>query len=378
MLKEKEAVQRGKKPNQKLKTYLVLQYLLRESDREHPKNADDIAQYLEEDAGIIAERRSIYRDIRDINIANLILENGITAEEAETMLDEDPKDEADTRLVKLNRKKGFYVVPRHYTPEDIQFLTECVSSAKFLPEKKAKELIRSLTADFLSRHQQEKIVNDTFVVERTRRLNHTLIYDIITLNNAIKGYNDGKRVPPQKVSFLYKRADINNVNNTVSRRKGSRYTVSPYKVLIHDGNYYLLAVDDFSKQLRTYRIDRMAELMPTGEPKEGKELFEKLNIDQFVKRKFQMMSGESTLVSLQFTASLLDTVLDRFGTKDVNYRKIDDHHFTVQTYVEISDQFFAWLCGFGRRVKIIAPDSLKERYKTHLDSIGKLYEKTEA
>ena len=112
--------------------------------------------------------------------------------------------------------------------------------------------------------------------------------------------------------------------------------------------------------------------------KEGKELFEKLNIDQFVKRKFQMMSGESTLVSLQFTASLLDTVLDRFGTKGVNYRKIDDHHFTVQTYVEVSDQFFAWLCGFGRRVKIIAPDTLKEQYKTHLDNIGKLYEKTEA
>ena len=116
----------------------------------------------------------------------------------------------------------------------------------------------------------------------------------------------------------------------------------------------------------------------TGEPKEGKELFEKLNIDQFVKRKFQMMSGESTLVSLQFTASLLDTVLDRFGTKGVNYRKIDDHHFTVQTYVEISDQFFAWLCGFGRRVKIIAPESLKEQYKTHLDNISRLYEKTEA
>ena len=378
MLEEKEAAQRGKKPNQKLKTYLVLHYLLRESDREHPKNADDIAQYLEEDVGIYAERRSIYRDIHDINIANLILENGITAEEAEIMLDEDPKDEADTRLVKLNRKRGFYVVPRRYTPEDIQFLTECVSSAKFLPEGKAKKLVQAITADHLSIHQQKIIVNDTFVVERTRKLNPALIYDIITLNKAIKGYNDGKRVPPQKVSFLYKRADINNVNNTVSRRKGSRYTVSPYKVLIHDGNYYLLAVDDFSKQLRTYRIDRMAELLPTGEPKEGKELFEKLNIDQFVKRKFQMMSGESTLVSLQFTASLLDTVLDRFGTKGVNYRKIDDHHFTVQTYVEVSDQFFAWLCGFGRRVKIIAPDSLKEQYKTHLDNIGKLYEKTEA
>ena len=131
MLEEKEAAQRGKKPNQKLKTYLVLQYLIRESDEDHPQNADEIVSYLET-LGIYAERKSIYRDIRDINIANLILENGITAEEAEIMLDEDPKDEGDVRLVKLNRKRGFYVVPRHYTLEDIRFLAECISSSKFM------------------------------------------------------------------------------------------------------------------------------------------------------------------------------------------------------------------------------------------------------
>ena len=45
MLEEKEAAQCGQKPNQKLKTYFVLQYLLRESDREHPKNADDIVRF---------------------------------------------------------------------------------------------------------------------------------------------------------------------------------------------------------------------------------------------------------------------------------------------------------------------------------------------
>ena len=380
MLEEKEGAGRGKKPNQKLKTYLVLQYLLRESDREHPKNADDIAQYLEEDAGIYAERRSIYRDIRDINVANLILENGITAEEAEIMLDEDAKDENDTRLVKLNRKRGFYVVPRHYTVEDIRFLAECISSSKFIPEKKAKELVRGLTEDYVSVHQQKQIIADTFVVERTRKLNTSLIYDIATLNNAIKGYvdYDGRRVAPHKVSFLYKKADINNVDNTVSRRKGERYTVSPYKVLIHDGNYYLLAVDDKYKQLRTYRIDRIAELRTTEEKKEGRELFEKLNIDQFVKRKFQMMSGTEVFITLRFAASLLDTVLDRFGIKGVIYRKTDEHHFTVQTYVEVSDQFFAWLCGFGRRVQLLAPDELKQQYKNHLDEISRLYEKTEA
>ncbi|MCH5198015.1 MAG: WYL domain-containing protein [Oscillospiraceae bacterium] len=374
-----EKARHGKKPNQKLKTYLVMQYLIRESDEDHPQNADEIVSYLET-VGIFAERKSIYKDIRDINIANLIIENGITAEEAEIMLDEDPKDEYDTRLVKLNRKRGFYVVPRHYSIEDIRFLAECIGASKFIPEKKAKELVKGLTEDYVSIHQQAQIITDTFVVERTRKLNPSLIYDITTLNNAIKGYKDydGKRVAPHKVSFLYKKADINNFDNSVSRRRGERYTVSPYKVIIHDGNYYLLAVDDKYKQLRTYRIDRIAELKAMQEKKENKELFENINIDQYIKRKFQMMSGKEVLVTLQFTASLLDTVLDRFGAKGVNYRKIDEHHFTVQTYIEVSDQFFGWLCGFGRRAKITAPEELKIKYKNHLDNISKLYEKSEA
>ena len=57
----------GKSANQKLKTYLVMQFLLRNTDERHPALMQDILEYLCEDCGIEAERRSIYRDIEDIN-----------------------------------------------------------------------------------------------------------------------------------------------------------------------------------------------------------------------------------------------------------------------------------------------------------------------
>ena len=56
----------GKSSNQKLKTYLVMQYLLRNTDERHPALMQNIREYLREDCGIEAERRSIYRDIEDI------------------------------------------------------------------------------------------------------------------------------------------------------------------------------------------------------------------------------------------------------------------------------------------------------------------------
>ncbi len=55
----------GKKPNQKLKPYVVLQYLLKAADENHVATAYDIIAFLEE-CGIVVERRSIYRDIEDI------------------------------------------------------------------------------------------------------------------------------------------------------------------------------------------------------------------------------------------------------------------------------------------------------------------------
>ena len=60
LLEGKVVAKHGKQTNQKLKPYVVLQYLLKYSDEHNAKSAYDIAGYLE-DCGIPAERRSIYR-----------------------------------------------------------------------------------------------------------------------------------------------------------------------------------------------------------------------------------------------------------------------------------------------------------------------------
>ena len=81
--------QKGRQANQKMKPYLVFQYLMRQSDESHVVHAHEIVSYLEEDCGIAAERRSIYRDIEEINKALLILDEGCTMQEAEEMLADD-------------------------------------------------------------------------------------------------------------------------------------------------------------------------------------------------------------------------------------------------------------------------------------------------
>ena len=65
-LEGKVVAKHGKQTNQKLKPYVVLQYLLKYSDENNTKSAYDIIGYLET-CGIHAERRSIYKDIEDMS-----------------------------------------------------------------------------------------------------------------------------------------------------------------------------------------------------------------------------------------------------------------------------------------------------------------------
>ena len=65
-----------------MKPYIILEYLMKNSDMEHAVAASDIIDYLVNDCGIEAERRSIYRDIDDINKVLYMLENDCTFDEA--------------------------------------------------------------------------------------------------------------------------------------------------------------------------------------------------------------------------------------------------------------------------------------------------------
>lgn len=134
----------------------------------------------------------------------------------------------------------------------------------------------------------------------------------------------------------------------------------------------MLAFDDRSQQMRTYRVDRMKQVSLLGEPRDGEEAFAALDLQNYTQRVFGMFGGERRHITLRFTNNLLDTVIERFGTKAAHYTKLDDNHFTVMTEVELSDQFFAWLCGFSNRVKIMEPE-IAEKFTAYLDKIRSLY-----
>lgn len=374
---EKRAPERGKKNNQKLKSYVVLQYLLKNTDEQHVATSSDIIGYLE-DCGIEAERRSIYRDIEDINRIMLMLQEEVDLDEVDMIFAEaiesgeaDKLNELKTILYDKHRK-GFYVRQRKYDLNDIRLLAECVYSAKFIAEGQARRLV-DVVCEFVSEPQAQRIRHNALLTDRVKTDNRGVLNNIAAINDAMSMNIDGQPHTPEKITFKYLSYSIGDMRQQIERRKGAIYTVSPFQLLINDGNYYLLAFDEQRQDMRTYRVDRMKDIRFTGEARDGAEVFEAIDLKTYTKRVFSMYGGEQKLVEIRFIKPLLDAVVDRFGTKDVQYAKVDERHFGVTAKVEISDQFFGWLLGFGKKAKLLYPDDVIDQFRAYMDKIREMY-----
>ena len=364
----------GRKANQKMKPYLVMEYLMRNTDENHAAPADAIVEYLRDDLGIDAERRSIYRDIDEINKALWLLENAdddATIFDAEEAIDTDEYDN-EKFIIYDKHLKGFRVVRRKYELSDIRLMAECIYASRYISQSEAERLV-DIIKGFVSDEQANEIRTDALVTARQRTLNKSTLRNVSTIYDAMSKMIEGEKHIPEKISFQYLKYTIDDLEKQTERRKGAKYTVSPYKLIINDGNYYLLAFDDYSHEMRTYRVDRMKTINRLGEPREGAEAFAAIDLKTYTQRTFSMFGGERERVRIRFVSSLLDTAVERFGRTNVSYTRADDHHFIVSADVEISEQFFGWLCGFGTKAVLLSPAPIVEQYKDYLQKILSKY-----
>ena len=345
----------GRKYDQKMKPFLVYQYLMRDTDENHFATAEMIAEYLQENFGISAERRSIYRDIQEINKAILAFQEGITLEEAEERI----LDDEEEKTIKYQSRKGFYVSQRQYTEEDVRLLAECVYAAKFVDEKRAAKLAE-VAYSLISDYQADNMRHHVYVTDRVKTLNTTVFYTVNTIKDAIKEARHGA-----KISFKYLKHTIDNLKVYAERKKGQEYVVSPYALIIDNGNYYLLGIDE-KNQARTYRVDRMRGVKIVHGAPIDLEVYNNVDVSEYTQGHFSMFGGEKMRVTMSFSVRLLDTVIERFGQHDVVYQANGKGFFTATATVYVSNQFFGWLCGFGKQAKIVAPASVKKDFSDYL------------
>ena len=220
--------------------------------------------------------------------------------------------------------------------------------------------------------EADKIKHNAFLTDRVKTNNKEVLSNVAAINEAMSKKVNGLPHTPEKITFKYLKYSIHDLKQQVERRKGAAFKVSPYQLLINDGNYYLLAFDDYSQEIRRYRVDRMKDVSFAGEPRDGEDVFAAIDLKSYTQRVFSMFGGDQKMIRLRCINSLLDAVVDRFGA-DAIYMNAENYHFEVHAKVEVSDQFFGWVLGFGKKMKILAPDDVVDQFKAYIDKIRSAY-----
>ncbi|MBQ7816803.1 MAG: WYL domain-containing protein, partial [Oscillospiraceae bacterium] len=248
---------KGKRDNQKMKPFFVMQYLLKNSDENNRLTAADIRDALIEKYNISSNVRSIYDDINEINKAYYLLNS---ADETETMenaaaaLEADEYYEEKLIVYSHSSPRGFYVKNRKLELDEVRLLAECIYTSKFIIQREADKLIDVIN-DLTSLDNSRAIKHDVVVSDRVKTTNKSVINSLSVINTAMALKIEAKPHTPEKISFQMITHTMADKEKPVARK--TLYKVSPYKLIVNDGNYYLLAFEDKSQKMKTYRIDRM-------------------------------------------------------------------------------------------------------------------------
>ena len=318
-----------------------MEYLLRNSDEEHPVSVARLIAELDSH-GISAERKSIYDDIECLREFGLdILQSG------------------------AGKSSGYYVASRDFELAELKLLVDSVQSSKFITQKKTLSLIGKIE-NLASCHEAKTLRRQVYVSNRIKTMNESIYYSVDEIHRGI--------AENRKIRFHYFEYTVQKERRF--RRNGAWYVISPFALNWDDENYYLVGFDSELGIIKHFRVDKMADIEVTEEPRDGEEIYAALDMGVYARKTFGMFTGDETSVRLQFENDLVGAVLDRLG-RDVMLIPDGDSHFTVRTDVVVSPQFFAWVLGFGKKAKILEPERVVNQLKDHIDQIRQLYQDTE-
>ncbi len=318
---------------QKLKILYIYDFLQKNTDEGVGVTVGEMIDHLDS-LGIAAERKSVYDDIA------ALVDYG-----------------ADIIQERNGTRHEYRLATREFESAEVRLLMDAVQSSKFITQKKSGALISKLKS-LVGPTEASALLGQVLVLDRIKSMEETIYYNVDAINGAIN--------QNRKISFVY--FEWTEKKQKRLRRDGKEYVVSPEALCWDNQNYYLIANEDGTR--KHFRVDKMQKIKPRDEKR---ELLPDFDEGKYTNSVFGMYGGTERQVTLLCKNSLAGAIIDRFG-KDIIMIPQADGCFSATVGVQISPQFFGWLCGFGADIKILSPNDVANEYKSKLSEIVSVYE----
>ena len=320
----------------KLALIRIWQILKDYSDYDHPLTQDDIAKHLENEYGIVIERKAISRNI------SLLKEAGIEIE---------------------SKRAGSYLEGRDFEDSELHMLIDGILSSKHITAKHSKDLIDRLCG-LSNKYFRASVRHIHSVNDWSKTDNQALFYNIELVDTAIE----------QKLRIAY---DYNKIGIDKKLHKSSYQVVSPYQLILHNQRYYLMAYSEYWGNMVFHRLDRITNMKLTEKKATDLQTIPgyKNGIDykKLSSAMPYMFSDEPERIDFVADAGIVDQIIDWFGN-DIRITKNSDDEKKINVSVVASPNAMEhWAMQYINYVEIVSPDSLRNRIKEAIEHGLKKY-----
>ena len=327
----------------KLKLLLILQYLEQHSDETHPVSTEELTAMLLEH-GIECERKSIYSDIQTLRDFGL-----------EVLRVKSPCN-------------GYQLMTRTFEVPELRLLMDAVQAATFITPNKTEEMLGKI-GTLCSESHAKALRKQIGENHKSKYANEEIYHNIETIHKAI--------ALGKKISFRYCKRELDDKNKGI-RLSEKDFTVSPYALIWSDDKYYLVSNHEKYDNLMHTRLDRMKgvrmisrSIRPAAEVSPYRNGFDAAD---YAAKAFHMFSGALEPLTVRCDQSLLEEILDRFGTDITITKARRDSYFTMQTESIVSDGLVSWIMQFSSRVEVLSPPELRAKLKKRAEEVFAIYE----
>lgn len=153
---------------------------------------------------------------------------------------------------------------------------------------------------------------------------------------------------------------------SASRNKTNRRNVDPYRLWYAQGALYLIGRCHLREDVRMFAVDRIRAITITNQPCQMPLGFD---VDEYVSNALLVMRGAPIEVRLRFDRTAAPWVRDREWHKSQRLESARGGALIMTLMVADTAELVGWILSFGSRVKVLAPESLRERVREEVEKI---------
>jgi len=151
----------------------------------------------------------------------------------------------------------------------------------------------------------------------------------------------------------------NSVKSGITERK-----VDPYFIIFRGHAFYFVGYCHLRDEFRTFRINRVMEIIPTDEVFIKKE---NISPHTYFEGSWSVYSGSPVTVEVKFKGAAAKVILSSRHHQDEKIEIIDDNTLKYSVVTRGIEEIQRWIVGFGAQAEVLVPQELKD----NLNNLGK-------